>query len=271
MIATLLLTLSSYWIELDEKQALVCDIEHIHACVSQFPNDLSLPLTQHRYRELMGHRHAMVLPVEHQKVAGVILTSPTNTPTESFAIVNGISLTLPLKQQASLSLWHEQGHLENTELAKKHKLELSTNYHHEWLADLYLLWRSVQETQKTDLAWQQYHRRNLAIIDDPNNLSHWSSPYLFQVLIQYSAIQIQGFDSYSAFLDEVYPKLKPLSAKSENEMHRLVRYLFNRKSLSSLPNYLSWQRPQLGLWLAPTFTEVLGEERAQQMLKQLNL
>ena len=213
LLPTLLLTASSYWIDIDTKRALVCDINQISACLKQLDIDTlnHLPNKVSRYREMMGLRHAMVLPINSMHTAGLILTNMQETPNEAFAIVRNTQLKLPLKQQQQLSLWHEQGHLINQALPQG--LKPKTRYQHEWLADVYMLWKSVRETKNTHLAWQQLHRRNIDVIDDPINLTHWSSPFLLQILQHYSVTQILSFKDYASFIETIYPKLKQFTER----------------------------------------------------------
>ncbi len=271
MIFNLLLLASSYWVDVDNKQALVCDINHIQLCLNNLdtPTLALLPTKIARYKEMMGLHHAMVLPITTPEVTGLILINPKETPKEAFAIVRNVSLRLTLKQQQQLSLWHEQGHLVTPFLS--HGLSSLTKYQHEWLADLYLLWQSVSKTKSKALAWQQLHRRSLDVINDPANLNHWSSPILLQVLNNYTVGQILGFQSYADFFAEVYPKIKQLNGDEQAETYNLIRFLFDDNSTRDLPNYLYWRRPKLASVLEPTFLHILGKRKADNLLKNLNL
>ena len=271
MISTLLLVSSPFWIDIGAKQALVCDINNIQQCIRQFPSDLSLPKHGIRYREEMGLQHAMAIPVDNKHVSGLIITNDKQAPKEAFAILNNISLSLTLENQEQLALWHEQGHLENIRLAKQLKIELTNNYQHEWLADVYLLWRSVRETKSDKLAWQQFHRRNIEIIDDPTNLTHWSSPFLFQILHKFSVENVLSFKNYDAFLAYIYPKIKLMTNDEQHEIFSLVKHLFNHKANYTLPNYLFWRRAELKTWIKPTLLKSIGGKQTQIALKKLHL
>ena len=271
MITEALLLASAYWVDIDSKRALVCDINHIQTCLKQLDvNDLNhLPSKIDRYREMMGLRHAMVIPIPSRKTAGLILINEQEKPKEAFAIVRNIPLKLILKDQQKVSLWHEQGHLINLSLPQK--FQPKTRYQHEWLADLYLLWKSVQQTKNTELAWQQLHRRNLDIINDPVNLNHWSSPYLLQVLQHYSLQQILNFKDYRSFIQTIYPKLELLHKDEQTEIYNLIRFLFDDNSTRDLPKYLYWRRPKLASYLKPTFYHLVGEKQGRVLMKKLNL
>ena len=273
MINSLLLIASSFWVDIGVKQAIVCDINQIQACLKQLDKRSlqRLPVKIKRYREMMGLRHAMVIPINDTSTAGLILINPRETPTETFAIVRNTALKLPLFQQRQLSLWHEQGHLINRPLFASLNQPHISGYQHEWLADLYLLWKSVQATKSTNLAWQQLHRRNIDIINNPINLNHWSSPFLLQVLQKLSTEQILSFSTYNEFFKKIVPKLKPLERDQQTEIHNLVRFLFDNSSTRDLPNYLYWRRPKLTMYLQPTFVHILGNKQAAQLMSKLNL
>ncbi|RYV00528.1 hypothetical protein SOPP22_17070 [Shewanella sp. OPT22] len=270
MIEALLLA-SSYWVDINSKRALVCDINQIQHCLKALPQSAldHLPPKLHRYREMMGLRHAMVIPLQAPKTSGLILINPSETPTEAFAIVRNKPLKLHLNQQRQLSLWHEEGHLFNNDLPQRFRPK--NQFQHEWQADLYLLWRSVKETQRTDLAWQQFHRRNIDVINDPINLNHWSSPILLQVLSQYSAQHINSFKSYSEFIHAVHPHVHELEGDDKQETYNLIRFLFDDNSTRDLPNYLYWRRPKLAQFLYPTFDYLLGQNKANELIKKLHL
>ncbi|MBE8167462.1 MAG: hypothetical protein HAW66_03700 [Shewanella sp.] len=274
MITSFLLLSASYWVDIDTKRALVCDINQLNSCLQQLPEfSLSqLPRDTEQLISIMGQRHAMVLPISQPKdVSGLILVNQQFEPKSIVTFIGSQQLQLNLTRQQDLSLWHEQGHLENKQRQSNLLPRKLSPYEHEWLADVYVLWRSVQETGTFELAWQQYHRRNLAAIDDPVNLSHWSSPYLLQLMTEFSIAQIQQFSQYSDFIKASYHQLTPVNPSQQIELNNLVKFIFNNNKSNELPNYIYWRRSELYFLLKPTFTHLLGDEKTELLLDSLML
>jgi len=141
-------------------------------------------------------------------------------------------------------------------------------YQHEWLADIYLVWRIARERGDFALAWQQYHRRNLDALTSPQYLSHWSSPMMIQVLRHYEVAQVARFTDYRDFLADFYPKAKQLEPRLLGEYSSLMQRTFGASVLQPLPEYLFWRKADLGHYLQPTFVLLMGEEKAHNWLVQ---
>lgn len=270
------------WVATSDKKALVCDIEHWTTCLQQLP-PLSLEkLELNGVKRSLGRQDAMVLPLKHPHIAGIVLLAPgvalslvqplvqsarATLGNRQLSInVNGTLYPLMLEQQALLTLWHELGHLENIGLQGNVLPADLSAYQHEWLADLYVLWRSVNSSQGLTLAWQQYHRRNMALINDSANLSHWSAPQLQSVLQGSSVASITHFSSYHAFLREHYPSLTQLTDSELREYSSLVQRTFGPGAVQALPSYMFWRQVQLAKWLSPTLGALMGPKEAQTWL-----
>ncbi|MCL1077655.1 hypothetical protein D5R81_06660 [Parashewanella spongiae] len=274
MISSFFLLSASYWVDIHTQRALVCDINQLSFCLQQLPESslTHLPQDAKQLREVMGHRHAMVLPItQPENISGLILLNKEVEPKSVITFIGRQTLQLNLFRQQELSLWHEQGHLANKQLQATILPQQLSRYEHEWLADVYVLWRSVKETGTLELAWQQYHRRNLAAIDDPINLSHWSSPYLLRLMSELSVTQIQQFSQYSDFVKASYLKLNSINPRRQKELNNLVKFIFNNNKSSELPNYLYWRRAELNALLKPTFIHLLGESKTEALLNSLML
>ncbi|MGB0894067.1 MAG: hypothetical protein ACPGUD_06625 [Parashewanella sp.] len=273
MINVLLFSAASFWVDVQDKEALVCDINSLNGCISQLPDTAQKQLPQRPkfIVNMMQQQHAMVLPLDHSSVAGVVVLSGRHTPDEMVSFIGTTELALPLHQQAKLSLWHEIGHLENQSLQHLISSTELSEYQHEWLADIYVLWRSTKEYNHFDLAWQQYHRRNLAVINEPSNVTHWSSPYLLQVLNQYTPSQVANFSSYQAFAEDCLPKISMIGDERFRELASLLNVLFGSNTTTALPEYLYWRRPELARYLKPTLLQVLGIKRSSAIIDSLNL
>ncbi len=268
MALTLIANLS--WVPIGDKQALLCPLAQLSQCLSILPKAIlqQLPRDEAQFKEELGLRSAMVLPLVDSRVAGLILINEVETPRLQFANIDGMSYQLELKDQELLTLWHELGHLENVSLQGTVLPQALTGYQHEWLADLYLIWRVAEEKGSYTLAWQQYHRRNLAALTSVQSISHWTSPMMGQVLLQYSVGQVARFADYQAFLAAVYPKLIQLSPGQLNEYASLMQRTFGASVLQPLPNYLSWRKRSLGDYLKPTLVQLMGDEESSKWLIQ---
>ncbi|QVK24039.1 hypothetical protein KHX94_05310 [Shewanella dokdonensis] len=206
MILAGLLTATLFWADVGPKQALVCPPAAITQCLAALPPKVrqQLPIDKTRYSDALALRAAMAIPVDDPSVAGIVLWAPEQLASSQSALWNGQVYQLSLQQQPLLTLWHELGHLEIKRLQGQLLPKRLTALEYEWLADCYMLWRSVRSSGKLTLAWQQYDRRNLGVISDIDNLSHWSSLYLLPVLTRYNASQIAAFPSFSDFVGDFF-------------------------------------------------------------------
>ncbi|WP_133407707.1 hypothetical protein [Parashewanella tropica] len=262
---------ASYWVDIADKQALVCNIDHFPQCIQQLPSSLQQPIAASNIKKSMAFRDAMVVPVSDNTVSGVIFLRSVKTDPQLDAFVDGIKITLNLKQQQQLNLWHEQGHLHNEQIIHPLLKRRLTKIEHEAFADLYTLWQSVHTTQSFHLAWQQYHRRNLNVINSQSDYSHWSVPLLHHVLTQYSPEQVIAFGSYREFAENIIQEFQPLSKDEQREFQSLIRHLFHSHSTFNQPHYLSWRRDKLSTYLTPTLAALLNQTQAQSILKALAL
>lgn len=257
----------AYFIPIATKQALVCSLSSLVRCIALLPASLQqqTAFSVANIRRAVGRKSAMVLVAEHHIIAGVIVVNPANNMAEQSGAIGLKTYQLPLANQIQLTLWHEIGHLYNIALQGSILPSSLTEYQHEWLADLYLLWRIAQHYQQLDLAWQQFHRRNLALINDSGNLSHWSAPQLQIVLNHYNAQQLQHFTHYEDFLSAVYPLMPTWSPRDMGEFSSLVQRTFS--AVQSLPGYMFWRQSELIQVLSPTLERLMGKAEAQRWLK----
>lgn len=286
---SLLLTSGLFWLDLGTKQALVCDKSYLTQCVNQ----ISIPVHHQQLPSIteiiafMGERNAMALAIDDYTTVGMVIVDPQNTLQFQQAMIEGKLYQISLKQQFESSLWHEVGHLTLTQVESELiKQQLVTTafspYQHEILADLFLLWKSAKQTKSFELAWQQYHRRNLAFISNTENVSHWSVPTLYQAFNLYNLEQILIFESFEDLLKDYLSKINGLDqqaqlAKGDNkqvldEYSSLVQHLFGNSTVNHLAGYIYWRRAKLRQYLAPTLTEVMGHQKAKFWLdKYLSL
>lgn len=262
----LLLASSWLWTPLSQGEALVCSVAEIETCLAQLPNELThqVALTSASATEALGGRGALVYPLSHDAISGLVLLSESAIPTQISAYWNNQSYALPLKQQPKLTLWHELGHIEASLLLAQG--EQWSAYQHEWLADLYLVWRLAHEQQDQALAWQQYHRRNLAFMTDTTAISHWSSPIILQLFQQYSWQEVGQFTQFSQLFEAFYPQCRQYSEDELAEFASLVGRTFGRGKTFHLPNYMSWRRAALGEYLQPTLASMMGQSLASDWL-----
>ncbi|AAN56727.1 hypothetical protein HRJ35_20070 [Shewanella oneidensis MR-1] len=258
------------WVPVADKQALICPLTQLSQCLAVLPSAVrqQLPRNEALFKAAIGLRSAMVLPVEDSHFSGLILVNEQETPEIQLANIDGITYQLALKEQTQLTLWHELGHLENLALQGSLLPQELTPYQHEWLADLYLVWRIVNAKGNLDLAWQQYHRRNLAALTSSRYMSHWTSPMMIQVLNKYQAAQIAQFAQYSDFLADFYPEMVQIDPLVLREYSSLMQRTFGDTVLQPLPKYLFWRKPELGRYLMPTLILLMGEPKAHDWLAQ---
>lgn len=262
------MTSGFFWTDIGSKQALVCELNQLKPCLTQLPRAArrQLPDRLERYDLLLGQRGAMVLPLQHAKIAGVVITDFKQLPKQQTINWGVGHFSLPLKQQAQLTYWHELGHLYAIDALSRQGQTIDSEYQHEWLADLYLHWRIAKQTQSLELAWQQYHRRNLAVMTDSEFMSHWSVPILSQAFALYSVEQLQQFASFELFWEDISPKLRLHDSDSLNEFSSLIQRTFGAGTVQPLPGYMYWRKPALGRYLEPTLVEVMGQNEARHWL-----
>ncbi|WP_244623405.1 hypothetical protein [Shewanella salipaludis] len=259
-----------YWTQVGSAQALVCPVSLLSLCLEELSPEVrrQLPDSESKILGAMGLRSAMVMPTSDAECAGLVLVNDNGDRTSLSVNLGGEGYSLPLTRQHELTLWHELGHLQNLALrGTVLPLELRP-YQHEWLADIYLVWRSVHETGSLDLAWQQYHRRNLAVLADVTNMSHWSPPVLRQLLEKYDAGQLMGFGHYADFLKASYPLLRQYDADALGEFSSLIQRTFGPGAVQDLPRYIFWRKARLGYYLQPTLRALMGPNAADAWLTQ---
>ncbi|QYJ72281.1 hypothetical protein K0H59_04275 [Shewanella sp. FJAT-51649] len=258
------------WVPIGDKQALICPLAQLSQCLASFPTQVreQLPHSEAQFQTELGLRSAMVLPVENSYFSGLILVNERETPEFQLLNIDGTTYQYDLKEQALLTLWHELGHLENLALQGSLLPKELTAYQHEWLADLYLVWRVAKAKDNLDLAWQQYHRRNLAALTSSQYMSHWTSPMMIQVLKKYQVGQIAHYSQYRDFVADFYPKIIQIDPQILREYSSLMQRTFGETVLQPLPAYLSWRKPDLGRYLTPTLTLLMGEAKAHDWLVQ---
>lgn len=258
------------WVPIGDKQALICPLAQLSQCLATFPTQVrkQLPYSEALFKTELGLRSAMVLPIDDSHFSGLILVNERETPDFQLLNIDGTTYQYDLKEQAQLTLWHELGHLENIGLQGDILPNELTAYQHEWLADIYLIWRIAKAKGNLDLAWQQYHRRNLAALTSPQYMSHWTSPMMIQVLKKYQVSQIANYSQYRDFVVNFYSQITQIEPQNLREYSSLMQRTFGEAVLQPLPEYLSWRKPELGRFLAPTLIVLMGEAKAHDWLVQ---
>ncbi|MDD8061261.1 hypothetical protein [Shewanella metallivivens] len=259
-----------YFTDIANKRALVCYVATLNDCLQLLPMHLRQQTVFSRaaIRHAIGYKSAMVLSARDNAIAGVIVLNPSKDIAEQSGSIGITTYQLPLKQQAQLTLWHELGHLYNIDLQQTLLPSSLSEYQHEWLADIYLLWRIAHHYPQLDLAWQQFHRRNLALINDSANLSHWSAPQLQIALAHYNIEQLQQFVRYEEFIAAVYPLMPLWSERDMAEFSSLIQRTFGAGVVQPLPGYMFWRQPKLVEVLSPTLEALMGKDNAQLWLQQ---
>ncbi|GIU50333.1 hypothetical protein TUM4438_35930 [Shewanella sairae] len=257
-----------FWADIGPKKALVCELSELDACLIQLPSlaRAQLPRSPHRFKSLLGQRGAMVLPLKDVNIAGLVITDFVNLPARQTINWGVGHFSLILNQQAQVTYWHELGHLFAVEALAKQNKRLTSPYQHEWMADVYLVWRIAHETNSLALAWQQYHRRNLAVMADSEFMSHWSVPVLAQMLERYTAAELQQFSSFNDFWQDFSASLVLHDNDSLNEFSSLMQRTFGAGTVQPLPGYMYWRKPKLGQYLKPTLEHIMGAAEAQRWL-----
>lgn len=268
-----MLVSSLFWSDVGERQALICPPEQYSQCLAAVPAKYQqrFPAQVAAVRRQLGLRAAMAMPVDDDQFAGMILWVPERLNHSISALWNDTVYQLPLAQQAELTLWHELGHLAVTHLQHTGQLPASlTPLEHEWLADCYMAWRSVQETGELTLARQQLDRRNMAVFADIENFSHWTALYLAPQFASFDAKQMQR-SSFAAWLLPLFHATKRYNEDELQEFSGLLQRLFGMGRWQSLPDYMSWRRPALGEVIGTTLRRVMGDTAAEQWMTEQNL
>nr|WP_241903520.1 hypothetical protein [Shewanella sp. 10N.286.48.B5] len=255
------------WMPISNKQAIVCDESRYPSCLNALPIEVVSQLPKDtQISSHLGGKTAMVLAVNHHDIAGIIIVSAKQPLTQTITSINGHTYQLALLEQFKLTLWHEVGHLENIALVGDVLPSPLSAYQHEWLADMYLVWRIAQTHPDLNLAWQQFHRRNMDLINNRHNMSHWSSPQLHWLLSQYQFKDIQGFDHYSEFIATIFPQLALFDDTEIAEISSLVQRTFGRGATLALPKYIFWRQQRLIEVISPTLVMLMGEDKAHKWL-----
>ncbi|WP_153915017.1 hypothetical protein [Shewanella sp. TC10] len=251
------------------KSAVICSINDYEQCLLQLPNEVAIQLPSYGLiNRSLGLKTAVVLPIKDEYFAGMIIVNNSLPLMFQIVAINGRTYQLELSQQAKLTLWHEVGHLENIAQQGIGLPKTLSPYEHEWLADIYLAWRLAHQHKDLVLAWQQLHRRNMAIINNNDNISHWSSPQLLWLLTHYQVEDMLEFQQYSDFIAKVYPQIPSIDAEEMMEISSLIKRTFNHSAVQPLPRYMFWRQARLIEILRPTLTILMGEEVAEQWLTQ---
>ncbi|WP_394131821.1 hypothetical protein [Shewanella maritima] len=256
------------WVAVKHQQALLCAVQQLNDCISQLPFSLQqlASLQPDVIKNQLGMKTAMVLSINHENVAGIVVYSDHQHNAVQTATVANEVYKLELKQQLLLSIWHELGHLHNISMQGSLLSDTLTQYEHEWLADIYVYWLVAQSQVEMKLIWQQFHRRNLAVMDNRRNLQHWSSPYLLPLLNEQTFMLAKSTHEYSRFLQLVLADMPKWQQKDIDEMASLLKQTFDSGVTQHLPHYLFWRQAELSDILQPTLQIVMGEEYAKAWL-----
>ncbi|MEC4727458.1 hypothetical protein HWQ46_18090 [Shewanella sp. D64] len=266
------LTTSLLLTEVDAKQVVLCETSLLNHCLQTLSLSVrgQLPDSDAELKQLLGQRGAMVLPLRDENVAGVILLARKQIPDSLSIDLSGSLYSFTLSEQLAVTLWHEIGHLEAINLLELGVFDTLSPYRHEWIADCYLTWRSAKEGKGLDLAWQQYHRRNLNMMQSAENISHWTVPVMAQVLEQYDAEQLAHFNSFSDFIQDALPRLFEEEQDTLAEFASLFHRTFDTQVMQLLPDYMFWRKPVLAQLLEPTLVKLLGEPAAREWMQKQN-
>lgn len=269
----LALTTGLYLTQVNDKQVLLCETELIQPCLQELSPDArrQLPAIAAEVNRLLGVRGAMVLPLQDTDIAGVILLDRQQLPHSLSVELSGSLHSFTLAQQLEVTLLHETGHLEAIALLESGVIDALSPYRHEWIADCYLIWRLAKKGKGLDLAWQQYHRRNVNMMQSVENVSHWTVPIMAQVFEHYDVEQLVKFDSFNGFMQDALPKLSEESQDSLDEFASLFHRTFSTQVMHFLPDYMFWRKPVLGQLLEPTLVTLLGAPAAREWMKNQKL
>ncbi|AQS37958.1 hypothetical protein Sps_02806 [Shewanella psychrophila] len=269
----LVLSPSLYWTDVGVKQALVCQVTQMESCLANLSPHVrqQLPSTADGLNHAMGLRGAMVLPVADRDISGLILISPSYIPNSILVDLSGELHSFPLVESKKVTLWHELGHLEAANLVGKGLMGKLSSYQHEWVADCYLVWRTARETLGLDLAWQQYHRRNIDVMKDVSFMSHWTVPVLSQLLGHYSFEELNRFRTFESLMSDFLPQLEQLDQDTLDEFSSLIHRSFSTQASLHLPSYMYWRKPALRQYFESTLVSLLGRNGANQWLQQQSM
>ena len=269
----LALSAGFYWTDVGPKQALVCQVAELESCLANLSTQVrrQLPQTIDGLNHAMARRGAMVLPLVDTEVSGLILISPSHIPQTILVDLSGELHSFPLVESQKLTLWHELGHLQAAVLVDKGLMEGLTDYQHEWVADCYLVWRSARETQGLDLAWQQYHRRNIDVMKDVSFMSHWTVPVLSQLLSRYNLEELTRFATFDALMRDFLPQLEQANQDTLDEFSSLIHRSFSTQASLHLPSYMYWRKPALRQYFESTLVSLLGRDGANLWLQEQSM
>ncbi|QDF74232.1 MULTISPECIES: hypothetical protein [Shewanella] len=274
ILETFLIASAWFWAPMPSGQALVCQTSQITDCLAELPPKarVQLPGDPQLLLKQMGRRGAMVKPLSHPQVTGLVLLAKERIPSAYSALWNGQVYVLPIAQGYQMTLAHELGHLA---VSRSSSVYLQTDklspYQHEWLADFYLLWSLARAGQSETLAWQQYHRRNLEVFESVTAISHWSPPMLSQLLARYTWQALGQFDDFDSLIDAIYPELVQYEQPELDEFASLIQRVFGAGTMHNLPQYMFWRRPKMGEFIRPTIRHMMGEPAAEQWLIQQSM
>ncbi|BAJ00540.1 hypothetical protein [Shewanella violacea] len=273
ILLALVFSSSFYWSDVGSKQALVCQVTELESCLTHLPAKVrqQLPPTIDSLNHAMARRGAMVLPLVDTDISGLILISPSQIPDSILVELSGKLHSFPLVEQPKLTLWHELGHLQGGDLVDKGLMGELSDYQHEWVADCYLVWRSAREKQGLDLAWQQYHRRNIDVMKDVSFMSHWTVPVLSQLLSRYSLEELNQFETFAALMSDFLPQVKQANQDTLDEFSSLIHRSFSTQASLHLPSYIYWRKPALRRYFEPSLVSLLGRDGANLWLKDKSL
>jgi hypothetical protein len=267
------LTTSLLLAPVDTKQVVLCETPLLKSCLQTLSVDVrgQLPASVNEIKQLLGQRGAMVLPLRDTHIAGVVLLARDRLPQSLSIELFGSLHSFTLSEQLAVTLWHEVGHLEAINLVESGVIDSLSSYRHEWIADCYLIWRAAKEGKGLDLAWQQYHRRNLNMMQSADNISHWTVPVMAQVLEHYDAEQLVKFDTFSDFIQDALPRIFEDEQDTLDEFASLFHRTFNTQAMHPLPDYMFWRKPALAQLLEPTLVTLLGESATRDWMQKQNL
>lgn len=257
-------------VEVAGKSVLVCHPSQLKSCTRALPESVRAQLPS-GLAAMQGYRSAMVLPLDSDEFAGLVLWAPERESFQTSAIVGGHLLQLKLDSQLWLTFWHEIGHLEVRALQGSVLPESLSIREQEWLADAFLYWHIAKQHQSLQLAWQQFDRRNLQVMNDVSHLSHWSSLYLLPLLKSYTIEDLVFFTGFKEFCQDFYPSLPRWSDADMAEFSHLISQVFGTSTTPVLPEFLFWRKPSLAPVIAPTLERLMGADAANQWLGQQHL
>ncbi|MBV7314673.1 hypothetical protein [Shewanella sp. NIFS-20-20] len=265
-----------------EQQVRVCQAGELAECLARLPAQwqqalpsaprLLVSLGQHgamSVRVTLGAEAGDALPNHSVASYGLILLATANLPTYASAYSRGQYWQLPLAQQALMSQWHEAGHLVIAHLQDQAVLPSQLSKpQQETLADIYSIWRSAHHFGDLALGWQQYHRRNLALIDSVDNVSHWSVPVLQPLLAQLPLEQWLQAQDFADFIGVSPLRWRLPKHRELNELASLTQQSFGEHSGPKLARYLYWRREQLWQLLSPTLAQFLTVDELAQLQQE---